>query len=643
MHPHDSPLLLKISSEGGHLWTSVYDNPSPEAISVETMSTDSEGNSWVIGSGEYAYSGCHDMPAFHVIRYDPTGDVYCEQTYRGGVYPGTLYWWARSGHDDNGNAYIYGIAQYDYCYDTATCEFIDGCTSAMDYQIFKYGTDCQTTWKIYIPYTPGDVVPWTYFVGNSGGILNHYFAIYQDPDSTTRIGWYNENGSLVRNLTPGGRVYDLKNYPDGHFLLFRKVGLGDDAPRYMTLYDSLGIASMDIPLDTAHNALTYDRDKRLYLLFEDRVVCYDSNLTYLWEGECTGYSLIEVDSAGSLYLADATYTSTDTTRVAKFRRAKKFAILDATASHSPLSEQDFELYEADPGQPGLITGHIGSYSTDADGAIEFSLSDIGELMHEDVGIGLEIGDLAVVSVRVTSASNPRHPTLLPASYSIWLDPVKFDEYGTADLESIDNQATQEYVPDHTEYRYNLLVSVEWDADEDYLEVLRLEFRFMSNFLYDVSDGQIRLDTVMIYDNGAEWDQVDIRIFATNYLKPVAGVLGMRIPEKGPIRMPRKWTGGRNRNRFLTHFHHPLDVALSANYRTMAHEFGHYALGFYDEYEFFSNYGFQEDRCESEANYGFMDYQYSDEGEHASEMSSPYRYADPDCRNTEQWLLNNSYP
>jgi len=372
----------------------------------------------------------------------------------------------------------------------------------------------------------------------------------------------------------------------------------------------------------------------------ERVTCFDGQTgAQLWQYNPgtdlfvdNGPQRIAVDSNRNLYVAGA---NTEAKLVfARYKVGKQFEIMDATSNNDPIAEREVELYSADVGQPGFITGHIGSYSTDVDGAIEFSLSEVGELMHEDVGIGLEIGDLAAVSVRVTSASSPRHPILLPTIYSVWLDPVKFDEYGIADLASIDNQPTQEYVLDHTEYRYNLLVSVEWDADEIYLEGLRSEFRYLSNYLYDVGNGQIRLDTVAIYDNGMIWDQADIRIHASNNVHPVADMMGILIPEKGPIFMPRKWFGG-NRERFDTHHYHPLGNAVSFNFRTMGHEFGHYALGYDDEYRFVDPVV----RCNTEPNYGFMDYHYLGRGENSSEMSSSYRYVDPNCQNTWQWKLN----
>jgi len=647
MHPYQSPLLLKISSAGDHLWTSVYDHPGPEPIRVESMSTNSEGYSWVIGSGEYVYSGCHDMPEFHVIRYDPTGDIYCEQTYRGGVYPGTQYGWALTGHDDNDNAYILGQAVYTYCFDTATCEYIDGCTSEMDWQIFKYGADCQTTWEVKIPFDYGDVVPWNYFVGNSGGILNHYFAEYRYPDSTTRIAWYNENGSFVRNLTPGGRVYSAENYPDGRFLLFRKVGLGDDAPRYMTRYDSLGAIEADVPITGSHHDLAIGDDLNMYLLFGDRVVCYDSSLNSLWEEACSGYRLIEVDSENSLYLADSTFYSTDTTRVAKFTRAKQFAILDA-ADNNPVAEEEFEIYEVDSTIMGLGIRHAGTHSTNTEGIIEFSVNDDYELMASGVGTGLKIGELASIDLQVDWKRAEKHRDILNTMYSVWLDPIKFDEQGQIDMTEINNNSTQEVVLDHPEIRYNLLVSLEWDATLEYHEGLAANFRAMSNYLYDVFDGQVRLDTVVIVDNRQYWNEADIVIHSDNMLRPYCIFHDTLVPgiERpwyyyAQIHMPRIWFGSRAYSRDASFGTYPHDKPKSTMYRTMAHEFGHYAFKFEDEYWFWDDdlEIFVEEerlRCNEIDNYGLMDKQNWLSNPKSSELSVDEDYLIGDCQNNQQW-------
>ena len=206
---------------------------------------------------------------------------------------------------------------------------------------------------------------------------------------------------------------------------------------------------------------------------------------------------------------------------------------------------------------------------------------------------------------------------------------------------------QDIVLNHTEIRYNLLVSLEWDAAELYVDGLRKDFRYMSDYLYDVSDGQLRLDTIVMLDDGAIWSEADVRIRADNVHNPDAVVGGIHHLGDYPINMPRKWFGDQDDSRYYTYVRHPLMDELSDNYRTIAHEFGHYALGFYDEYQCTDGAGNPINCCTDvmnpRGNFGFMQYQYdrSYYGPFASEMSSDYLYQNAGCRTTDQWRTHDS--
>jgi len=85
-------------------------------------------------------------------------------------------------------------------------------------------------------------------------------------------------------------------------------------------------------------------------------------------------------------------------------------------------------------------------------------------------------------------------------------------------------------------------------------------------------------------------------------------------------------------------------AFSTDYRAKAHELGHYALNFFDEYLFwtgglFGSYSSDNSlRClpTSVFRYGFMDYEFEGGGVMSSEMSGTFRYDMTSCRNTNQW-------
>jgi hypothetical protein len=204
--------------------------------------------------------------------------------------------------------------------------------------------------------------------------------------------------------------------------------------------------------------------------------------------------------------------------------------------------------------------------------------------------------------------------------------VAFDEMDTSAAQVVDvSLATQ---------AYSLLVSVEWDASPTYLANLRTGFRSMSDYLYDVYDGQLRLDTIAIFDDRQHWDSADIQIHASNVEWPRASVLGVKNPRTwAHVRLPRTWWGGELSGRIQSVVEYPLRPDAATNYRTIGHELGHYLMGFYDEYVFPGG-GVS---CDTLMNYGYMDYHYPGGGVPSSELSWSRQYTDVACRNTEQYV------
>jgi hypothetical protein len=140
--------------------------------------------------------------------------------------------------------------------------------------------------------------------------------------------------------------------------------------------------------------------------------------------------------------------------------------------------------------------------------------------------------------------------------------------------------------------FNLDVSLEWDArnDERFLSRLEFDLRRTSELLYDWTNGQAALGRLTIYHNREQWDNTNIRIYATNRLRPNAdqgGIVSEPISETvtlqqrenvieyapGQVRMAAVW------NRFGD-----ADGNLSEDWpRTLAHELGHYVFYLDDNY------------------------------------------------------------
>jgi hypothetical protein len=123
--------------------------------------------------------------------------------------------------------------------------------------------------------------------------------------------------------------------------------------------------------------------------------------------------------------------------------------------------------------------------------------------------------------------------------------------------------------------FNLLVSIEWDAEAAYTSEIARAARAASDFLYDMTDGQMAFGEVAIYDNAEHWTEADIQIVASNIVRPHAYVGGIGGNDRAHvIRLGRAWDGTSGNQ---GHWDAP------DGYRTLAHEFGHYALYLYDEY------------------------------------------------------------
>ncbi|UCC50264.1 MAG: hypothetical protein JSV68_14260 [Anaerolineaceae bacterium] len=123
--------------------------------------------------------------------------------------------------------------------------------------------------------------------------------------------------------------------------------------------------------------------------------------------------------------------------------------------------------------------------------------------------------------------------------------------------------------------FNIVVSIEWDADKGYLHMVEDAFRKASDMLYDVTDGQMAFGKVSIYDNGKHWADADFQISTKNTVRPYAFISGITSDDTAhSIRVGRFWNGDSGSQ---GHWDEPT------GYRTLVHEFGHYALNLHDEY------------------------------------------------------------
>ena len=191
--------------------------------------------------------------------------------------------------------------------------------------------------------------------------------------------------------------------------------------------------------------------------------------------------------------------------------------------------------------------------------------------------------------------------------------------------------------------HNLLVSIEWDATVSYTQQISRAVRLASDYLYDLTDGQMAFGHVSIYDNARHWGDADVQISAKNIVRPHAYIGGIISSDPSHvIRVGRHWDG-------QTGSQGGWDEP--DGYRTLVHEFGHYGLHLYDEYFAYvfdpeGNLIDQElayctglenrDPATEATNASVMDYQYT-----SSElaMRGVAGLWSSQCEATAQWQLN----
>lgn len=156
--------------------------------------------------------------------------------------------------------------------------------------------------------------------------------------------------------------------------------------------------------------------------------------------------------------------------------------------------------------------------------------------------------------------------------------------GTAPVQAVDqparrHQIEQQWLADRTSGQplclFNVIVALEWIPSPRYLRRLQWAFQRASDFLYDVSDGMMAFGQVVF--GGPEYMAcADMQIMASNRFHPRSWTNGLHDPVKYmPIRAGRGIWHKNNRVSI------PWDEPEA--YRTIVHEWAHYALSLKDEY------------------------------------------------------------
>lgn len=295
-------------------------------------------------------------------------------------------------------------------------------------------------------------------------------------------------------------------------------------------------------------------------------------------------------------------------------------------NNSPVKQKEFQIAK-------IINGnihHMGNLSTDSNG--EFIIT----TPHFSPGDELKVERV----VYTEKSAKAGHGDVDDIKYKIKIDNADFDSLGSQSFLKLTlGTPSLETKLKHTTIMYNLVFSIEWDAKQEYIYEFEDWIKNMSYFLYDVSDGQIMLNKVAIYDNKKEFKNCDVRVYASNTVWPCAHVGGIDTNGHTHVHLPRKWFGNGKDTRILTARNNWMTFASDYFYTTICHEFGHYGLSFYDEYVYVDTN--KAKLLPKNYNYGFMDFQYPGGGPYASEMSTVLRYPTDLYKITAQWHWNGS--
>ena len=204
------------------------------------------------------------------------------------------------------------------------------------------------------------------------------------------------------------------------------------------------------------------------------------------------------------------------------------------------------------------------------GQLAGTTNDVGIFVPEGLAVGDRLVALKPLAERSAAPGSPW-------AYRTALTSLEIDAVGNVSGYTVTVPGRQRLtLPSDTPLVYfNLVVSIQWNATPEYMQEIAAAVRLASDYLYDVSDGQMAFGHVAIYDDSVRWEEADIQILTRNNVRPYAYIGGITSPDPSQvIRMGRHWDG-RSGAQGPWNEHN--------GFRTLIHEFGHYALYLYDSY------------------------------------------------------------
>ncbi|HAC16441.1 MAG TPA: hypothetical protein DCE78_10930, partial [Bacteroidetes bacterium] len=211
-----------------------------------------------------------------------------------------------------------------------------------------------------------------------------------------------------------------------------------------------------------------------------------------------------------------TTTTTDGNgNTSEFSACSRATILLVDLTQLPIKEKTFAYFKVMNNPPIFTETFVDSVTTNEDGII-----------YKD-SLNADGGDKIIFRRKMTSQAREKNIKTTQTSYSIFLDNIKIKDGGEHEIFELDDKIqNQKTTVAHTVIGFNLAISIEWWASRAYVNDMVNSLMLGSNYLYNVSDGQMKLDTVVIVNDKVYWDDVDVRYHATNLQWPEAIVDGI---------------------------------------------------------------------------------------------------------------------
>jgi hypothetical protein len=450
-------------------------------------------------------------------------------------------------------------------------------------------------------------------------------------DTSFNGGWHD---AFVVRLNTAGSTLEYATLLGGSDL-DEGCGIAIDASgaAYVTGYTfSSDFPTLAWAFDTSFNGGTVDA-------FVVKLNAAGSTLAYasfLGGSNSDGGYGIAIDSSGAAYATGQTSSSDFPTNAGAFDTSLNggndaFVVKLAVGPPSATGPVLVEDENGDPidGAQVFTNGALAG-TTDADGTLIIP--------------DLAIGDRLVARFRVTEVPSRKDHHSQDSSqnwaYRVYITSLDVPQSGDPTPWTVpDPSMTQTLTikKSNTLIGFNVVGSVEWDANSSYLDELQQGFQSASNYLYDATDGQMLLERVTIYDDNQNMGDADYQIRASNQEWPRANVGGILSTENLHVFLGRYFDGQSANQGTWTG---------SNGYRTQIHEFGHYGLGLYDSYFYYDSSGVRHDsHCTSaeirtnhtpEINATLMDYQYNASEFSMQDVSGLWS---AQCEDTDQWKKN----